>query len=464
MAGTVKRRGDFFGVELETFHRVCALNDPDVCAAYLILAAGTGADNRTSTWSREAVNQRTSLNWRQARDAVSRLKQAGLVRCTKSGARPRYDLPPYDARESLPLHIADLVTSIAAGEQPSGRSAIAMAAHAAGRGHLRKGVDGRYEPTPPTKPQYAWLPKTIVDGAASERPPVERVRRARDAMAFRMLVDLYSIQDLAENGGVDRQWLRRKFKRSKSHANGSFQVWQFEYENEYVSWGGVFDVHKREPTPEEKKEGKNRAQDVFERLSILQDAGLLEWVYYLTEDEGEKALLIHPVALTRQNGTDDKAIETIVGSYAIRAGVALSTNEERRSEAWATYYETTTPKLMLLPAEKLLRQVQVVGVPRLRYRAKTSNAARWQQDLHEQCPEYIRGYRQIVSEHAPELLDVPDHRHADFNVTSMLDQRGVQRDINDSSGSASIGVPSPSGDGPHGGADNEGASRAVMGG
>ncbi len=96
-----KDRGNFFLVDIPTFAKVCDLADPDIAAAYLILAAGTGADNRTSTWSREAVNQRTALNWRKADASIAKLEQQGLVRWIKKGARPRLDLPPVETRKPM---------------------------------------------------------------------------------------------------------------------------------------------------------------------------------------------------------------------------------------------------------------------------------------------------------------------------------------------------------------------------
>ncbi len=68
-----KQRGQFFIVDVPTFVAVCDLGDVDAAAAYLILAAGTGPDNRTTTWSREAINQRTGLNWRKADAAITKL-------------------------------------------------------------------------------------------------------------------------------------------------------------------------------------------------------------------------------------------------------------------------------------------------------------------------------------------------------------------------------------------------------
>ncbi|AJR22515.1 MULTISPECIES: hypothetical protein [unclassified Sphingobium] len=274
-----KKRGNFFAVDLDTYHAVCSLGDPDIAASYLILAAGTGVDNRTSTWSREAINGRTSLNWRKARDCIDKLVEAGFVSWIRKGARPRLDLIPVEKKlppiSGMASQTVDLVQD---GKQPIGSSQKAAAARARQLGYLIQHPDGSYALPPPRKLQMVWMPKTLVDGADGERPPVERVRRARDPMAFRLLVDLYGIQDLAELGGVDRRWLRRKFNRETVRATGAYQLWVFTYDNEYVSWGGPFDVHRRDPTPEEKAAGKNHAVEFFDRLRILKDAGLIEWV------------------------------------------------------------------------------------------------------------------------------------------------------------------------------------------
>ncbi|WP_157801258.1 hypothetical protein [Sphingobium sp. LB126] len=157
----------------------------------------------------------------------------------------------------------------------------------------------------------------------------------------------------------------------------------------------------------------------------------------MAEDESDTSLLIHPVAVERQGGVDWQEFETILGSYAIRAAVALYDDTTSEQEYFAAFYEDRCTSKVLLPAERLLRKVQLFGVPRLRYRAKTSNSARWLQQLHVEGREYIERYREIIQDGRPELLGTADRRLADFNVTSTLVQHRVQRDINDSSQSPS---------------------------
>ena len=113
-----KQRGQFFIVDVPTFVAVCKLGDVDAAAAYLILAAGTGPDNRTTTWSREAINQRTGLNWRKADTAIAKLVQGGFAQwLTPSVApRPRLALPLLETRQPLPPRLQKLAERIADGD------------------------------------------------------------------------------------------------------------------------------------------------------------------------------------------------------------------------------------------------------------------------------------------------------------------------------------------------------------
>ena len=287
----------------------------------------------------------------------------------------------------------------------------------------------------------AYLTMELVGNAfgvagAAATTIVDRIRMSRDPMALQLLVDLYALQDLAEHGGVDRQHFYRKFSREKVKATGSLQVWKFERGSSYVSWNGLLDRHRREPTAKEKKEGKNAGSDFFDRADILSDAGALEWVYFLAEDESDLATLIYPVADERHNKVLWTALETIVGGYATRAACAL----QGASRDYARKWEGCGPHNFLLPADRLARKAALVGVPRLSHRARTSNAARWRQELVENAASMIEMFRGIIGENGPESLEEADRRLADFNDVSTPSStkisRRVQRDINNTSQSA----------------------------
>lgn len=372
-----KRRGSFFVIHIPTFHKLTALGDPDMCAAYLILAAGTGGDSRTSTWGSQAVAQRTSLDWRRAEATVKRLEDVGFIKRWVRGRKPRTEL-------LIPV------------EPPSSADRV------------------------------AFLPNSFA-GGGNQRPPVDRLRRSRDPLAFRLLLDLYSLQNLADNGGVGREWIVQRFKRTPTNARGAFQVWKFHAPSTRIQ-GDVFDFLREPIIKTSKRTGDGNADaGILERLNILETAGLIEWAYYLAEDASDTGVMLHPVAIRRAGKVDISTVETRLGYYATRAGVALSTGPHR-SEEVAMHYEASMPDLMLLPAEKNLLEVRLVGVVRLLYRAKTQNTARWQYTLNEEALLHLQGYRNIIERYAPEFLSRLDRPIADFNDASMMLQRRFNSD------------------------------------
>jgi hypothetical protein len=89
-------RGDFFAVDRRTWAMAFDTAGLHAALAYLVLARGSLADMRTTSWSAEAINHRTRLNWRQAKEAIGKLIAAGLIRQDKGGSKPRcYIMPPH---------------------------------------------------------------------------------------------------------------------------------------------------------------------------------------------------------------------------------------------------------------------------------------------------------------------------------------------------------------------------------
>lgn len=432
-----KNRGNMFLIDVPTYAAVCSLGDPDAAAAYLILAAGTGADNRTSTWSSEAINKRTGLNWRKAASFITKLEQHGFVRwLTGKGTRkPRLDLPPIETRKPMQKHVAVLADQIMHGEQPISVKDKGAATIGKDQGWLAEDDDGTWRFIPDRPMVKAYLPNALVGDetgkATGASTIVDRIRLSRDSMAFRLLVDLYALQDLAEHGGVDRQALRKESKRELAHSTGQFRVWQFERGAQWVTWPQLMH-HRRNPTPEEEAAGKNAGLDFFNRVEVLQDAGALEWAYYLAEDNAEGSNRVYPVAVERHGKIVWDELESIVGGYATRAACALAGNPDQ-ADAW----EQSMPVAFILPAERMAKEAALVGVPRLRCRAKTTNAARWRKELVADAEGTIQMFRGIIAEHAPELLTEADRRLADFNAvstrTSTMASTSLQRDINDPS-------------------------------
>src|SRR4051794_1569865 len=131
--------GDFFAVDRRTWATVFDKTGLHGAIAFLVLARGTLKDMRTTSWSAESINQRTKLSWRQAKEAIKRLIDNTLIRQDKIGSKPRYFILPAE---------------------------------------------------PEAKPEFIWLPNTLVDGVDGNPAPIEQVRQSGDPAALRLLVDL----------------------------------------------------------------------------------------------------------------------------------------------------------------------------------------------------------------------------------------------------------------------------------
>jgi hypothetical protein len=82
-----------FAVDRRSWIKVCRLGVKEAIA-YLVLACGTGGDNRTTSWSVKAVETYAGMGRHRAQQAIARLKEAGLIEQQKGGTRPRYFLSP----------------------------------------------------------------------------------------------------------------------------------------------------------------------------------------------------------------------------------------------------------------------------------------------------------------------------------------------------------------------------------
>lgn len=426
-------KGNFFAVDLPTFDKVCALGDPDVAAAYLVLAAGTGADNRTSSWSREAINKRTSLNWRKADTAIGKLEAAGLVRwVAKSTRKTRIDLVPVDNRRPLSRSEKEIVEQVKTGKPVADRPYVIENAIASG--HLSRGDDGVLICVEPKATTPVWLPKSLVGDelgrAEEDLTIVERIRKSRDVMAFHLLVHMAHRQDMAELRGVDRAILEIRFERDLVFKTANLDVIHFRRGSQWVSWN--------EHTIPHRIDGDSPASAFFERVALLEDAGAIEWTYFVAEDDKLDSIVLFPMALVRHSKLVYGVPETITGLYASAAGCALS---DRTWQDW----EALAPGSFLAPIDRMNRKAAMIGVPRLRGLAKTRNIARWQKERMIEYSLNVAAFRGILSDH-PELLAELDQRFADFNGEFNDASTIVQRDINDSSQSV-MHIPRPSDEG-----------------
>jgi hypothetical protein len=399
---TSKGQGDFFAVDCRAWARACSLGI-NAAVAYLMLARGTGADNRTSTWSVQAIETYTSISRGRAQEALKSLRQAGLIQVLRQGTRPKYRLAPahqvlgcegyrrpLDDVEQL---LVDLLVELRepcptrATKEWGYRSPKAVAQELVDKGWLKKVEGGGFataDEGAAVQPDWIWLPNELVTGAAAESSPVERVRQTQDVMTLRLLVDLYHVQNLRDDGGVSRNMMWQKYERHKVGSQAQFTIWGFLFESSYVCWSGPASCHQREKlTKEEKDRGKTPGVDWFRRTEQLERLGLIEWVPHLVESDGPEGEIIHPLGKG-----ETSRLEDVLGASAGEAASAMLTSGQR---SWAA-----ERGMQLAPVLHHVANVQLIGIARLRYRPRTRKTAAWWADLQAKGERHLNHYRELT--------------------------------------------------------------------
>jgi len=385
-------RGEFFAIDARTWARACDLGmNPAV--AYLVLACFSARDNAHTNASVNAIEKHTGIARSRAREALLQLIDAGFVRQTHSGTKPRYELAAFaelpgvmPSPDELALH-----ARIGEGKAPT------LQQHAIAERLLKRGWATRMEPhgpwhakpLPSAEPEPVWLPNALVTGAENEASPVERVRQTTDAMCLRLLVDLYSAQNLRDDGGVSRKVIYQKHERTKVGECGEYIVWGFNAVGAtYTKWGSrVTDAHYREPTAEEKKANPNTntAVDFFKRLTNLERLGLIDWTPYLCESEAAGAEIIHPLRFPGRVASKSQA-----KLWSLEERLAMAADEA--GSRLLNHHHPEASDVYLVPVLRHVERVAVVGVARLHYRPRTRNTSEWWATMQKQGPAWVAKY------------------------------------------------------------------------
>jgi hypothetical protein len=77
--GRLSTNEGFFAIDRRAWARVCTLG-LNMAVAYLVLACGTGGDNRTTKWSDQAIRKYTGLSRGRTDKAMAELKASHLGR------------------------------------------------------------------------------------------------------------------------------------------------------------------------------------------------------------------------------------------------------------------------------------------------------------------------------------------------------------------------------------------------
>lgn len=311
----------FFAIGRKTFIKACNLGLNAACTL-LVMAHGTGKDNVTTRWSAKSVHKCIGVRWNTADEAIKLLLKNELV-TIKPAKILIYKLEK----------------------------------------------DG----------DLIWLPNTLISGAGNEIPPITKVRQTQDVMILRLLIELYSAQNLREDGGIRLDIYRQNYTRRKVGEQGAYTVWDFTVLNGSIHWNDVTRPHERKIiTAEDRAAGEHEVTDFYRRFACLKSMGLVEWVPYLFEGEGGEP--IHPFVF------DKLPIEQALYIAATKAAIQMMTPQQLDSIKGDT-----------VPVYSHIAKVEMFGMARLTYRPQTRLTAAWWAEHHNKCQAFIEKYEALAT-------------------------------------------------------------------
>jgi hypothetical protein len=420
---TEKSRG-FFAVDRGAF-RCAAVGGLNSAVAYLIMARGTGRNNRTTQWSVHSIEQRTGISRPNAAKAVKDLLDRGIWRKTREGQHPIYEAVSGNEIAGGPFTADDQATIAAIRDGkavPYEATVKALVARGiAKRTTSRRSRRSYANPYAAdleldeaaiaalTEPLTVWLPNTLVDGAADEVPPVELIRQTRNLPALQLLIELYSVQFLPNYGGVPRDLLKGVFERAKVGEQGPFVVWGFRPKHTTAdrSLYGPFLTGHIATRDDGTKCDAGMELSFWPATHTLVNLGLVERVGMLLDGDDDQAEIIHPYAIR-----GGEPAERELALAAQKAAMAMVTEGQLN---WAV----ENGHRHLVPVRKHMANATLAELFRLKYRPHTSATAAWFALMQQTTSEYLGHYRAMIKD----CVNSEDEAGCNIKDRSRIDQR-----------------------------------------
>jgi hypothetical protein len=347
-----KGQGHFFAIDRRCWAHACK-TDINAMVAYLVLARGTGHDQESTSWSVHAVEGYTGISRPRAQSAIGVLVAAGLLQVIKGGTRPRYRI-------------------VRAYQVPG----------CEGFPHPR--LRAKASDAPTAKPGWIWLPNALIDGVAGEVAPVEMVRQTQSLPTLQLLVSLYHAQALASDGGIHWRRIRQDFRREIVWEWGAYVIYGFEPAKMFA-WQDAPFVNQHMTGKTDPTSGHDAGWPVFwAAWKQLVRFGLVAFVNHLVEADNDTADIIHPYAVDN-------------GEEAERSVAEAAHSAAERMLPELRLRKADDKGLLLAPILAHFREVQMVGVARLRYRARTAATSEWYGRMSEWAAVEAR-YKEIEAE------------------------------------------------------------------
>lgn len=387
-------RGDFFAIDHRAWQRACDLG-LNTAVTYLLLARGTLKDNRTTRWSVNATEGRTGISRPKAKVALETLIASGLVEnLNSSPTRPKRRLVPghllpRSCEGQLQL---DEQTVQLLGQMPLAASKLSQVQKEQLDAAILAGTvryNGfRYFQVDPTdeKPDWIWLPNSLIDGASDEVAPVEKLRMAQDLPSLRLLIDLYHIHSLSFSGGVPPMLLWTAYDANEVAHQRSYRIWDVSDEAEtfFSMHSPFFQQFWRSANGKTKQ-----ATDEFWRcFNLLTSLGYIHIVQHLLEGDSWEAEIIHPFD---------------TGFYSPPTSAEKRLYEAARNAAMALLPECMQPAYCerdIVPVRDYISNISSKGIVRLHYRPRTIVTAQWMA-LSEKWDRYAQHFEDLLCELPP---------------------------------------------------------------
>ncbi len=399
-------RGGFFAIDRRI---VPVLIDIGMNAAvsYLILARGTGGDNRSTAWSINAIEQHTGISRAGAKAAIDALIGRGLIRQTKAGSRPKYlVLPahevagavaappasrPSEDEDPLLRHVGATWTEVSTylSKRLLPLAAKGLVEHQPPRSFRRARFDAET-----VKPDWTWLPNSLIDSAAGEVAPIELLRQSHNLPALRLLILCYHAHDLAGYGGLHWRSVRRTYEGTRIRLKGEWTIWRFSPETK-TAWPNRLPASAFMTGKAEGEAGKltdTGWPSFWAALDLLEQLGLISTVAHLIEADSDDGAVIHPCP---DGGEAGEEVEHAITAAAREAALALCGVSPTSDLAYSDG--------LLIPVRAHIEHAAVAGLYRLRYRPKTGATAAWLGQAGE-WTEWRDTYLDIVDRLSPDAL------------------------------------------------------------
>lgn len=343
------RGSSFMALGRDTWARlfeVKTTNRLSLIITYLVLLAGTGSDHRLTKWSAKAIEDYTGLGKPRSKRAIEELIEAKIIKRTASSTRlsPQYELP------KLPLE-ADPI----------------------------------------------FLPIQLITGLAGETPILRRIRETGDALALRMLIDLYGLIQLDATHGVPIENLRRgkgdEASAYKISETGAHAIWALQSGDTANAQGDWTSHHY------EQGKGNGGWASFWERLDLLKKIGALwyePWVYDGEQLDAEPLIPVDPGVLYAYDPGDDEAKLTKLAFDTCRALL------EGRD-----YMLDTRPFDVLVPLAVHRRTPALRSVARLRVEADTPGRRLAYKKRRVLIEQHLAGFAQIMEDAESARFDRP---------------------------------------------------------